>query len=253
MVAAFLLIRWMHLGFKVWVEISNKCTNLLNGTYSGNCFGGILSAIGSGLASGVAPSEDVGAPTPNALTSLLMTNSNTKSIEQCISNLRGTSFPETKVGLALFDWNKKIQDTMKNKFNFILGCDCAHNSSSQLARTVAYALKRSPQCSFVYVGAEHDQKSMEGLVTSLGESYEMNTIVKDIVLERIQLIPKISDSLDEVKLRMKEEATNRVGGHAVYTNVESMKYTTIVGYHDEALNEVREMSIIKLGDLCSNS
>jgi hypothetical protein len=212
---------------------------------SGDGIGGILSIIGSGLVSGVSSgdqqSDEVAAPTPNTLVSILMTNSNTESLDKCIDNLQATNFPQPKVGLGLLDLNKNVQDHMKDQFNFVVGCDCAQNSVSQLAKTVAHSLKRSRQGSFVYIGSEHEKSSMDDLVSALGESYQMNTIVKEIVLERIHLAPLVSDSIDDVHVKTKVEIESKVGGLVAYMNVDISRYTAIVGYHDEVEKEVRNI------------
>ena len=211
--------------------------------HSGEGIGGILSVIGSALASGAKPTKNesgnIQAPTPNSFASLLMTGSDTNILDHYVNNLRATNFPESKVGLGLLDCNKKVQPHMKNQFDFIGACDCAKDSipPSQLAKVVAYSLK-STQASFLYVGSERQKKNIESLSGGLKDGYNMNTILKDMVLERIQLVPAISVSVDDAKIQSKESALVEC------EDIKSNPYTALVCYHDQVEKEVCDFALL---------
>ena len=190
--------------------------------------------------------ETVLAPASDTLSSILMTDSGKESIDKCFDNLAATKFLEAKVELGLLDWDKSVQADMKNQFDFIIGCDCAQDFSP-LAKTVAHSLKyspteeqsseQSPPASFVYIGPEYCD-GIPGLVSALGERYQMGTFAKEIVLERIQLLPFVSDSDDEVEVERKTEIEDKVGGHVEYENMDVSRYTAIVGYHVEDVHHL---------------
>jgi hypothetical protein len=193
--------------------------------HSGEGVGGILSVIGSGLASGPAlgyQQNDVVAPAPDKLVSILMTDSNEQLLNTCMDNLGAASFPVSKVGLGLLDWSKRVQKGMQDQFDFIIGCNCAQDFSA-LAKVVAYSLKRSPQDgigSFIHIGPGN-HAGVIGLNNELQRKHRLNTVVKDLVLERIELVPFINEDA-QASLSMD------------YGNVESGKFSVLVGYHDEA-------------------
>mmetsp|Transcript_7839 Transcript_7839/g.14775 ORF Transcript_7839/g.14775 Transcript_7839/m.14775 type:complete len:482 (-) Transcript_7839:84-1529(-) len=244
---------------------------------SGVGVGGILSAIGAGLASSKSDAssssngplkyqsiEDIAntplennnnddyqeenkkstAPVPIDLTKIIMTDSHEPLLNTCLDNLAAASFPVSKAEVALLDWNRRLPNDMKNNFDFIIGCDCAYYFPlvNPLARTVAYGLKSSPydrknneqivRGKFLHIGPRH-RESIDDLRRKLARGYRMNTRMKDIVLERIDLVPLIIDSMENVDAQMKEEVEGETGGYVEYQNMETTNYSVLVGYHNE--------------------
>lgn len=181
--------------------------------------------IGAALASGV----NLGyhqthgiAPTPDTLESILMTDSSEPLLTKCIDNLGTSSFPVAKVGLGLLDWKKRVHNDMKDQFDFIIGNNCAYDFAS-LSKVVAYSLKLHPEFgsgTFVHIGAGN-RAGIIGLNNELQRKHRLNTVTKELVLERIELLPFINE----------EVPTNL---NIDYDNVEAGKFSLLVGYHDDA-------------------
>ena len=245
--------------------VERHCFNLSSNAnvslflYSGSGVAGIMSVIGAGLASSSGfHLNDVVAPTPENVDTLLMTDSDKDVLNLCIDNLGAIRFPEPKIELGLLDWNRQVQDDMKDQFDFIIGCDCLHDTE-QLAKTLAHALKRPPKDistqssigTFVHVGPENRGKT--GLLQrELGDGYRMNAISKDIVLERIQLMPVLFDSIEDAEAQMKNEIVGDIGGLAQFAAMETKMYSALVGYHEEASdimesNEKDELAQVEVG------
>jgi hypothetical protein len=253
--------------------------------------GGILSVIGAGLASdphtckypqtststtsedAIANANVTTAPTPKKLSKLLMTDRNQALLSNCRTNLQSGSFPASKVKLGLLDWNKDVQEEMKDQCQFIVGCHSARDVLA-LARTVAYALKCSPfdgendgggdvdvdgdgdgdggglrsRASFVHIEPEH-RENVDRLQKELEDGYRMNAEVKDIVLERVHLVPLIKDSKEDSKAQLKlrkdadvnvdvgvdgkDDIGNESGGYVEYQNIDTSGYSALVGYHNK--------------------
>jgi len=85
---------------------------------------------------------------------------------------------------------------------------------------------------FLHIGPQH-RESIGDLKRKLGKGYRMNARMKDIVMERTDLIPLIIDSVDDVESQMKEEVEGEAGGYVEYQNVETTKYSALLGYHSE--------------------
>lgn len=198
---------------------------------SGEGAGGILSVIGAGIASSPGQNyNDAEVPTPSTLSSILMIDSNEQLLNTCDHNLGQASFPAQKVQLGLLDWNRSVQDSMKDQFDFIIGCDCAREFVP-LAKIAAHSLKSSSSANgslFVHVGPEN-RKNTSGLNTELVGKHRMNAIVKDVVLERIQLAPSVSDSTDAIDSEFE---------YLQAANIERKKYSVFIGYRDERVEEI---------------
>jgi hypothetical protein len=211
--------------------------------YSGEGVGGILSVIGAGAVS--SSLTDQIAPTPEDLTSILMTDSNKESLDKCVYNLAATEFPEPKVELGLLDWNKKVQGPMQNQFDFVIGSNCATDSKS-LANVVAHSLKCPSRNeytgelvdygSFVHIGP-NGCDGVTGLVDALSERYQMETMTKEIVLERIELAPLIAAKVRDLEEEKRVEIESKVGGHIEYADVEISTYSIIFGRHSKDYQE----------------
>lgn len=234
---------------------------------SGVGVGGILSVIGAGLTSGSTEQststgyqsiediantpttnddgeENLMAPVPSALTKLLFTDSHENLINKCLDNLGAASFPVSKAEVDYLDWNRRVPNEKKDQYNFIIGCDCAYYFPlvEPLARTVAYTLKSSPydrqlneqyiRGKFLHIGPQH-RESIDDLKRKLGRGYRMNTRLKEIVFERVDLVPLIIDSLEDAEAQMKEEVEGEVGGYVEYQNIDTSRYSALVGHHNE--------------------
>jgi len=235
---------------------------------SGMGWGGILSTIGAGVASGStesAPSEgfqsiediaatpvedndsieeNLMAPVPKNLTKIILTDSKELLLNQCLDNLGSAKFPISKAEVGSLDWNRRVPNDSKNQFDFIIGCECAYYFPlvSPLARTVAYSLKSSPydltnneqiiRGHFLHIGPQH-RESIDDLKRKLGRGYRMNTRMKEIVMERIDLVPLFIDSVDDIESQMKEEVEGETAGYVEYQNIEASKYFALIGYHNE--------------------
>lgn len=228
--------------------------------------GGILSIIGAGLASGsteeVASNayqsiEDIAntpvqsenddeqlvAPVPRHLSKIIMTDSHQNILKVCMDNLQSSAFPVSKAEISMLDWKGRVPNEMKDAFDFIIGCDCAYYFPlvNPLARTVAYTLKSSPydrsdnqqfvRGNFLHIGPAH-RESISDLKTKLSRGYRMETRMKEIVLERVDLAPLILDSLDVEAEQMKEEIEVE-GGYVEYQNIENSRFTALSGHHNE--------------------
>lgn len=230
--------------------------------------GGILSTIGAGIASGAteqeeskgyqsiedianspAPKNDdddseeqLMAPVPKQLSKIIMTDSHENVLHVCMDNLQSSKYPVSKAEVSLLNWKNRVPNEMKDQYDFIIGCDCAYYFPlvNPLARTVAYSLKSSPydrkensqivRGNFVHIGPAH-RESISDLKRKLSRGYRMQTRNKEIVLERLDLVPLILDSLDIEEVQMKEEVES--GGFVEYQNLDNSRYTAIVGHHDE--------------------
>lgn len=236
---------------------------------SGIGLGGILSTIAAGLASGETESsassgyqsiEDIAnspaaqdnyeeeenkyAPVPGSLAKLVLTDSHESLLNKCVSNVNTASFPSTKVEIRQLDWNQRVPNDMKGQYDFIIGCDCAYYFPlvNPLARTVAYALQTSPYDrvdneqrvggTFVHIGPQH-RESIQDLRRKLSRGYRMNIRTKDLVLERLDLVPLFLDSMEEVDRQLQEEIEGETAGFVEYQNVETTSFTTLVGHHNE--------------------
>eukprot|EP00558_Chaetoceros_sp_UNC1202_P004917 CAMPEP_0197246920 /NCGR_PEP_ID=MMETSP1429-20130617/23539_1 /TAXON_ID=49237 /ORGANISM="Chaetoceros sp., Strain UNC1202" /LENGTH=441 /DNA_ID=CAMNT_0042707695 /DNA_START=22 /DNA_END=1347 /DNA_ORIENTATION=- len=229
--------------------------------------GGILATVGAGLASGSTEEKDsqkyqsiediasapvesddtegtLMAPVPANLSKICMTDSHENLLNKCLDNLGAAKFPINKAEVLALDWNRRVPNEMKDKFDFIIGCDCAYYFPlvNPLARTVAYSLKSSPydrkkneqmiRGQFLHIGPAH-RESIDELKRKLARGYRMNTRMKDIVLERIDLVPLILDSLDDEETQLKEEIEGDSGGFVEYQNMDASKYTALISSHNE--------------------
>ena len=88
---------------------------------------------------------------------------------------------------------------------------------------------------------------MDRLQKELEDGYRMNAEVKDIVLERVHLVPLIKDSQEDSKAQLKDdvdvgvnvnvnvedEIGNESGGYVEYQNIDTSGYSALVGYHNK--------------------
>jgi hypothetical protein len=184
------------------------------------------------------------APVPATLTKITLTDSHENLINKCIDNLSAASFPVSKAEVDYLDWNRRVPNDKKDQFNFIIGCECAYYFPlvAPLARTVAYALKSSPydrqsnkqsvRGTFLHFGPQH-RESIDDLKRKLGKGYRMDTRMKEIVFERVDLVPLIIDSLEDAEAQMKEEVEGETGGFVEYQNIDTSKHVALIGYHNE--------------------
>jgi hypothetical protein len=171
------------------------------------------------------------APAPSALSEIVLTDSNEHLLNECLDNLEAASFDVSKVNLRL-KRNKSVQDDMRNEFNFVIGCDCAHDVAP-LAKSIAYSLRSSSYDVFLHVESQHNENGISGLGNELERGYLMNTKRSEIALERLHLLPLVMDSLDGVEAQMKEEVEGNPGSFVEYQRMEMNRYSALVGCHSE--------------------
>lgn len=231
--------------------------------------GGLLSCIGAGIASGTTiggtaedryqsieeiaegPAEGEAlpglekneAPVSSLLRKITMTDSKESTLNQCFTNVKRSHFPSQKIEITELDWNNRIPERMRGKYDFILGSDLAYYFPlvTPLARTVAYSLQPSPYDRidneqliggrFVHVGPAH-RETVDDLRRKLSRGYKMNVQTKELVLERLDLVPLILDSLLEEETHLQEEVEVQ-GGYVEFQNLEKSRFTSLVGHHNE--------------------
>jgi hypothetical protein len=233
-------------------------------------WGGILSTIGAGVASGSSESvpsegyqsiediaatpvvedveisaENLMAPVPKNLSKIILTDSKEILLNKCLDNFAAAKFPISKAEVGSLDWNRRVPNDTKNQFDFILACECAYYFPlvHPLARTVAYSLKSSPydrtnneqiiRGNFLHIGPQHRERPIDDLKRKMGKGYRMNTSLKEIVMERIDLVPLFIDSVDDIESQMKEEVEGEAAGYVEYQNIETSKHLALLGCHNE--------------------
>ena len=225
---------------------------------SGSGVAGILSVVGAGLTAkfsgmkerqrneGWKPSDEKGnTPVPENLSKILLTESQGIMLDKCVQNLRASAFPPIKIELGLLDWEQNIPMSMGDMYDFIVGCDCAFGlpSVTPLARTVALALKSSPcdkaeqstqqiRGKFLHIGPGNKESYFD-LKNGLVNLYKMVSSMEEIVLERLELVPLVFDSLDEAGAQLKNETDANVGGIVEFQNIESSTYSALIAHHNE--------------------
>ena len=215
---------------------------------SGAGTAGILSVIGAGLARGAAATTEKSTPVPEDLTKILLTDSQVNALEKCVENLKAARFPGSKVELGLLDWNKNIPKKMTDNFDFIIGCDCAFllRTMTPLARTVASTLKSSPhnksedtsqkvQGKFLHIGPGNAE-SYYRLKKRLARRFNMRSRLDEIVLDRLDLVPLVLDSLEEASAQLKDETERKTSGAVEVQNIESSIYSALLSHHGEDYN-----------------
>ena len=61
----------------------------------------------------------------------------------------------------------------------------------------------------------------------------MVSSMEEIVLERLELVPLVFDSLDEAGAQLKNETDANVGGIVEFQNIESSTYSALIAHHNE--------------------
>ena len=200
--------------------------------------------IASKPVAGEEKGENLVSPAPKDLSKIILTDYHENLLGKCMDNLQAACFPVSKAEVAYLDWKTRLPHDMKDQFDFIIGCECAYYYPlmEPLARTIAYGLKSSPydrkeneqliRGKFLHFGPDH-REAIGDLKRKLAKGYRMNTRKKEIVLERVDLVPLILDSLDEAESQLKEEIEGESGGYVEYQNMATSKYCVLVGYHHE--------------------
>jgi len=141
------------------------------------------------------------------------------------------NFPESKDFFGKLDWNKGVPESLRDQFNFVLGCDCALSSSSvgNLAELVAYTLKKD-NGTFLHVGPQ-EHETLYDLQLLLRMEYGINAKMKEIIVERIDLSPHavMMDSLEDVEAQMRSEDE---GSYVEYIDMHTSRYSTLIVDHD---------------------
>jgi hypothetical protein len=209
--------------------------------------GGILSIIGAGLATGaeiVSDGKDLVSPVPAALSRIIVSDSNQDNLEACMENLdMAANFPESKAVFATLDWNMGVPESLKEQFDFLLGCDCADSSSIEaLAKFVAFTLKKE-NGKFLHVGPQ-DRESLYDLQLMLRMVHGMNAKMKEIIVERIDLEPFIMDTLEDVELQMRSEDD---GSYVRYIDFHTSRYSALTVDHGEHSDEEEQRDTVIQG------
>jgi len=238
---------------------------------SGSGVAGILSVVGAGLTAGPpglkeiqrqpADRKNKTPPVPESLSKILLTESQGNLLDKCVENLRASAFPIGKVELGLLDWEQNIPMSMGDMYDFIVGCDCAFGlpSVTPLARTVALTLKSSPRDKaeqskqqirgkFLHVGPGNIESNFD-LENGLVNLHKMVSNMEEIVLERLELVPLVFDSLDEAGVQLKDETDKNVGGMVEFQNIESSIYSALIAHHNEDYDGSNGDAIFEKGDL----
>jgi hypothetical protein len=232
---------------------------------SGAGFAGIMSVIGAGLASTFLKNNDklisdvkngtIVTPSPQKLSTILLTDSRGDLLDKCVQNLRACSFPSSKVEIGLLDWSRKTPTNFRDKFDFILGSDCPSDprNVNPLVRTVAFSLKSSPydkrktkqtiRGKFVHIG-QGKAESFVGLKERLSTGYKMHSKLDEMILERVILIPLVADSLEDAS---DSTQLNTAGGPVEYRSVESSTYSALIAHHDQDYNGVNGDIVFQSG------
>jgi len=202
--------------------------------HSGAGLGGILSAIGAGLASNVKTKSgetNPSFPVPDGLSKLVITDPGENSLGRCVENLRAVAFPSSKANVGQLDWSRGMSKSLENKFDFLLSCDCSHHlpSVNPLASLVDFSLKHE-EGTFLHIG--QPCQNLLDLHRQLESEHGIKTKSNQIVLEKIDLVPLILESLEDVNSQMAGEIES--GGYVEYQNVDSSKYSVLIaGFHND--------------------
>jgi hypothetical protein len=202
--------------------------------HSGAGLGGILSAIGAGIASnGKTESGQVNlaVPVPDGLSKIVITDPGENSLGRCVENLRAAAFPSSKANVGQLDWSRGMSKNLENKFDFLLSCDCSHHlpSVNPLANLVDFSLKQE-EGTFLHIG--QPCQNFNDLQRQLESEHGIKTKSTQIVLEKIDLVPLILDGLEDVNSQMAGEI--EAGGYVEYQNVDSSKYSVLIaGFHND--------------------
>ena len=186
------------------------------------------------------------APLPIALSQLLLTDSNEQNLHKCIDNLEAASFDVSKVNLRLKKERNSnfVQNDLRNEFNFVLSRNTLADSSDiervgkKLAKNIAYSLQSSSYDEFLHVEPQRqvDTDVIATLIDELESGYRMNTMRKEIVMEKIHLIPLELDSLENVESQMRDEIDRNPGSFVEYQKMSMERYSALVGCHSDAFN-----------------
>jgi hypothetical protein len=137
---------------------------------------------------------------------------------------------------------------MTDNFDFIIGCDCAFllRTMTPLARTVASTLKSSPhnkseetsqkvQGKFLHIGPGNVE-SYYRLKKRLARRFNMRSRLDEIVLDRLDLVPLVLDSLEEASAQLKDETERKTSSAVEVQNIESSIYSALLSHHGEDYN-----------------
>ncbi len=200
-------------------------------TESGLGFGGILSSIGAGIATGshekTLKNGQKQAPIPNSLEKIVLTESKKELLDASAENLASSNFPPENLNLGFLDWNDKVPSGLKDQFNFILGCDSvkAYSEVDGLAKIVGNGLKSAS--SYVHIGPQY-RESMKDLKVKLGRGYGMRTILENIALERFELTP-LSAGVEDIHSTMSYERKHQ---YVEYRNKDVSTYSVLLCHHE---------------------
>jgi hypothetical protein len=232
---------------------------------SGVGIGAILSVIGSAVASSRGmnldevlsnveaklPDTESSALVPESFSKIILTDTDENMIKACIDNLNAASFPTSKADVGNLDLNKPVNDGLRDRFNFIIGADCAHDFSSvgAIAKFVAYALKKdmdrdAQTGSFLHVGPKN-RENIHDLIVKLTRGYRMDAEIEDIVLQRFDLVPVVATSVKDMNAHLKVSSEELTAGYVEYQRFDESIYSAVHVCHNQdpehgiRLNEYR--------------
>jgi hypothetical protein len=177
---------------------------------------------------------------PKKLSKILLSDPEERNIQNCVENLKATSFPSTKVDLAIYDIQKRVPKYMQNAYDFILHCNCSSKISG-LARTLAYALKGikldplSKQKSygkFVHISRDKEN-TLKNLDSTLRNEFKMHTKLENLPFQKVKISSLIFDSLEEVRSGFISDVETSSFDKVTVENIDTLDYKVLTGNHDE--------------------
>ena len=95
---------------------------------------------------------------------------------------------------------------------------------------------KSPENRLDKIKRQVDTDVIATLIDELESGYRMNTMRKEIVTEKIHLIPLELDSLENVESQMRDEIDRNPGSFVEYQKMSMERYSALVGCHSDAFN-----------------
>lgn len=228
---------------------------------SGVGIGAILSVVGSAVASNRAMSKDglhsnmeptndteSSAPVPASFSKIILTDTDENMIMACIDNLNAASFPGSKAEVGNLDLNKPVNDGLRDRFDFILGADCAHDfpSVGAIANFVSSCLKKRTDYnakggSFLHIGPKN-RENIHDLIVRLARGYNMDTEIEDVVLQRFDLVPVTAGSIKDMHDKLHAEIEGMKCGYVEYQRFDESIYSAVYVCHNQDPRQVNRLN-----------
>lgn len=128
------------------------------------------------------------------------------------------------------DWRKSLSKSLEKNFNFVISCDCAdHSSVDPLAHLVDFSLNPD-EGTFLHVGPAGE--SVYDLQRKLGSTHNIKAKSAEIVLEKIDLVPIVLESLEDVEAQMNNEI--EAGSYVEFKSTLSSRHAALIaGSYDD--------------------